>query len=385
MDGRISGAWKDVQEGKTVPGYQRFVTYMFRYENGRKQENCGFAKVEIRHQECRIQIQLKGVQGEHLEVYLLNENAEFPVGLLLGMMSVHDGTAGGVFRCEESHIINSKYGIHDIRGIYIANDGYDFYASQWDDQQTRWENFKVWKPDMEKPEADITKENTEDRSVLQNNESVSGQQKLNDREGTGKHFDSQSNESVALKKDEGDIIKEADQKEIMHVESDKSTENQNVEHDRMEDQKELQATQQNENVSAEQFVSAEPAGQMLSGWEMQWKRFTAAHAMFCPFDEDDGVYGVKLKMQDFQVLPKRYHYLANNSFLLHGYYNYQMILFGYMDGKEKQWFLGVPGVFSNQEQLLAGIFGFPEFRTKQVTRQKTGEFGYWYRYLDMKK
>ena len=38
-----------------------------------------------------------------------------------------------------------------------------------------------------------------------------------------------------------------------------------------------------------------------------------------------------------------------------------------------------------QEQLLAGIFGFPEFRTKQVTRQKTGEFGYWYRYLDMRK
>ena len=77
--------------------------------------------------------------------------------------------------------------------------------------------------------------------------------------------------------------------------------------------------------------------------------------------------------------------LYYNSFLLHGYYNYQMLLFGYMQGEAKQWFLGIPGVFSNQEQLLAGIFGFPEFRTKQVTRQKTGEFGYWYRYLDMRK
>ena len=126
-------------------------------------------------------------------------------------------------------------------------------------------------------------------------------------------------------------------------------------------------------------------GKLLSAWENQWERFTATHTLFCPFDEDDGVYGVKLQLQDFKVLPKQYHYLANNSFLLHGYYNYQMLLFGYMEGEARQWFLGIPGVFSNQEQLLAGIFGFPEFRTKQVTRQKTGEFGYGYRYLDMRK
>lgn len=54
-----------------------------------------------------------------------------------------------------------------------------------------------------------------------------------------------------------------------------------------------------------------------------------------------------------------------------------------MMAEQRQWFLGVPGVFSNQEQLMAGIFGFPEFRTKQMTRQKTGEFGYWYRFIEI--
>lgn len=39
----------------------------------------------------------------------------------------------------------------------------------------------------------------------------------------------------------------------------------------------------------------------------------------------------------------------------------KMVLFGYMEAEQRQWFLGVPGVFSNQEQLMAGIFGFPEF------------------------
>ncbi|MCD7865877.1 MAG: DUF6128 domain-containing protein, partial [Clostridiales bacterium] len=72
-----------------------------------------------------------------------------------------------------------------------------------------------------------------------------------------------------------------------------------------------------------------------------------------------------------------------NSFLLHGYFNYKYLLFGHMDGEEKHWFVAVPGVFQNQEQLLAGIFGFTEFRTKHVTKQRTGEFGFWYRLLDL--
>ena len=53
---------------------------MFRYENGKKMENCGFAKVEVRQQECRIQIQLKGITAEKTDVYLLNDNIDFPKG-----------------------------------------------------------------------------------------------------------------------------------------------------------------------------------------------------------------------------------------------------------------------------------------------------------------
>ena len=122
---------------------------------------------------------------------------------------------------------------------------------------------------------------------------------------------------------------------------------------------------------------------VVGAWEKQWECFCAAHPLCCPFDEDGNVYAVKLQMQDFKILPKEYQYLANNSFLLHGYFNYKMVLFGYMEAEQRQWFLGVPGVFSNQEQLMAGIFGFPEFRTKQMTRQKTGEFGYWYRFIEI--
>ena len=103
-----------------MPGYQRFVTYMFRYENGKKMENCGFAKVEVRQQECRIQIQLKGITADKTEVYLLNDNIDFPKGLFLGSMAVHDHMAGKVFGCSADYVNGTEYAISQIRGIYIV-------------------------------------------------------------------------------------------------------------------------------------------------------------------------------------------------------------------------------------------------------------------------
>ena len=132
-----------------MPGYQRFVTYMFRYENGKKMENCGFAKVEVRQQECRIQIQLKGITADKTEVYLLNDNIDFPKGLFLGSMAVHDHMAGKVFGCSADHVNGTEYAISQIRGIYIVTGEDTFVASQWDDQETRWKNFRPWEAKTE--------------------------------------------------------------------------------------------------------------------------------------------------------------------------------------------------------------------------------------------
>ena len=71
--------------------------------------------------------------------------------------------------------------------------------------------------------------------------------------------------------------------------------------------------------------------------------------------------------------------LVNNSFLLHGYYNYGHLLFGMEDGME---FLGVPGEFCLQEKMMAALFGFPEFRTIDTFERETGNTGYWLRRLD---
>ena len=38
-----------------MAGIKRFITYIYAYEEGRKGINTGFAKIEVRENECRIE------------------------------------------------------------------------------------------------------------------------------------------------------------------------------------------------------------------------------------------------------------------------------------------------------------------------------------------
>ena len=67
-----------------------------------------------------------------------------------------------------------------------------------------------------------------------------------------------------------------------------------------------------------------------------------------------------------------------NSFLLHGYYNYRHILVGPMSeysGTVMR--IGVPGNYYKREEVVAKMFGFPEF-VPAKGEKKTGAFGYYY-------
>lgn len=66
----------------------------------------------------------------------------------------------------------------------------------------------------------------------------------------------------------------------------------------------------------------------------------------------------KIQRQDLTLLPRKSWYLANNSFLLHGYYNYHHLLFVEKDNAQ---YLGVPGIYDHREARAAELFGFPRF------------------------
>lgn len=94
----------------------------------------------------------------------------------------------------------------------------------------------------------------------------------------------------------------------------------------------------------------------------------------------------KIRRSDLSSLPKKCWYLANNSFLLHGYYNYGHLLLIEENG---HFWLGVPGIYDSREARAAELFGFPQFNDSyngQVTLSADecssyGKFGYWFHYI----
>lgn len=104
-----------------------------------------------------------------------------------------------------------------------------------------------------------------------------------------------------------------------------------------------------------------------------------------PLPEDPAVpCARKLRHSDLASLPQRLWPLANNSFLLHGYHNYNHLLLAEENGH--MW-LGVPGTYDPKEARVADLFGFPQFTGSYVSlldlseseRADQENFGHWCR------
>lgn len=89
--------------------------------------------------------------------------------------------------------------------------------------------------------------------------------------------------------------------------------------------------------------------------EDKWEQILESYEKIHPYG-DERVY-VKLEPKDFIILQAKYQHLVNNSFLLHGFYNYRYVILG----KEQNYYLGVPGVFYEREKMVALMFGFEAF------------------------
>jgi len=96
----------------------------------------------------------------------------------------------------------------------------------------------------------------------------------------------------------------------------------------------------------------------------------------------------KIQRQDLSRLPRREWRLANNSFLLHGFYNYHHLL--YIEEDDKVW-IGVPGIYHEKEKAAANAFGFSEFQRltdmelelSDEEKNTYDDFGYWCRRVNI--
>lgn len=112
-----------------------------------------------------------------------------------------------------------------------------------------------------------------------------------------------------------------------------------------------------------------------------WENFRKRYPKIQAFDSANGCEILTVKPQDIGLLPRENWNYGNNSFLLHGYYNYRYLILARIGNEEQgrvRYILGVPGHYYSNEKYMASMFGFPHFVLAKKQPSQDGRFGYWY-------
>jgi hypothetical protein len=353
---------KRIYEGEVMPQFKRFVAYLYYYENDTKEYLAGFAKVEMRGGICRLEIHLKGTEyaGQEGKVSLFirreGKILTFPVGSMRLMSQSSDYTG----RISEGELGDETCHMQDVCGILIQPGDGNFYGSQWDDGE------------IHKEEIEVFRAASRDK-VSQN----SANQNATDQNPSSQSKESQKSESQN-KMDQNKASQETKEEDKKM----EAAEEQSLQTEEVPMRCIFSEQQSMEKCIRERNTQEKGTGEKeASIWE-HWENLKRKMTILHPF-EGENITCVHMELRDLRELPQKYWYLGNNSFLLHGFFNYRYLFFGEQVTPEgRELFLAVPGVYQKPEKVMAAIFGFPQFRTEKPCQQLEGTFGYWYRRMD---
>ena len=138
-------------------------------------------------------------------------------------------------------------------------------------------------------------------------------------------------------------------------------------------QSDSQNQKQPQPDSSKEFPKEDPA-------ETLWDRLRVTYPKVTAFECADGCEILVIKPQDIGLLPRENWVYGNNSFLLHGYYNYRYLILARLgkSGERGRYILGVPGHYGNNEKYMAAMFGFERFVRSTRQPPRDSRFGYWY-------
>lgn len=130
-----------------------------------------------------------------------------------------------------------------------------------------------------------------------------------------------------------------------------------------------------EEISSKEILLAEQTSTKIEIQENKWMQLSAIYKHINPF-RDEREY-LSIGPGDFVILSEKYYKLVNNSFLLHGYYNYKHLILTKLKYRGKEgYYLGVPGNFYEREKQVAMMFGFESFECREEPAQP-GDYGYY--------
>lgn len=311
---------------------KRFIRYLYEYEGNQKKRNVGFVKVEQDGKETTISVHGKGLCGksnENISCYLIKLDSEMgnilfvPAGeIQIGMIS-----CGGCF-CYTEELIRAGYGKTEQSVGQTCEKKDDICGLGLGDPKEAF-YVALWNEEMY-GDLDIAR-----AKVFQ-------------------EFDSDKTAG------ESKSIKSIDEKEAeVETQFGDDEETENLE----EEQPEKKEQETVEESSEKKDLKKDNRDIDLQNFRRQI---------------------MKIQRGEISILPRCEWKLANNNFLLHGYYNYRHLV---LIDEGNQLKLGVPGIYHEREARAAATFGFPEFIAEadvNVTlepqeRNENQQFGYWCR------
>lgn len=356
-----------------VSDYIRLISYLNLYRDGEKHKNCGFAKVDSRNNVLRlyVNIQVPFVRDSiDCDIYFITRQNDEIVGIKVGNTKISSGR-GCFGACMKSDDIGHKgISIREMCGIYITMSGSsvsnNVVASEWDDKPIITKKFRIY----EEKSENISKYNIKPDEFEGSDEVLSVAEVGRDED-----IVIDSTDSVDIQKVYNNDIEKENNCDSMQVDNDANAD-ENVEriksymYDVAEDRYEVRELDDEVNScdSYTRFQIESNNNEDDKFWHTLEKRCVKIR----PFDGYKEC--IKMKPNDIVCLPKRFWNLGQNSFLLHGYYNYRyLVAIRYSEGDKEKYLIGVPGRYCNNDKVMAKMFGFNNFIENKNDKEK----GYW--------
>lgn len=373
--------------------YERKIKYLDYYEEGEKLRGGGFVKLEIKEDKFRLEISVKGLYPTDSfvrDVILRSGGTE----AALGQITIRNGCGSFIYSCDvDKEMGQTKMVYAALREIRIPIGGTRELICPLAEAAR---SCQVQEPISGKSTSSVSMEGSEDTvkeavevaklAIDKKENSAEIKKKEVTKEEAAKAEEAKAEEARAeaakeeveekapvphtLQSEVHLASAEPDMQQGSGQKSGWGNNRESKSGDKSEGR--LDSKSESKSEGSHTVPKGKTAPRLL---EDKWQQLSAIYPHIQPF-QDERDY-LSINPSDFVLFPSKFYKAVNNSFLLHGYYNYNHLILARMEHRgEVIYYIGVPGNYYDREKQVAVMFGFESFECA-AEPAKTGDFGYY--------
>ena len=401
--------------------YKRLFSYLYYYQQELREQNSGFAKIEIKNGQCRARLWVRGIflnRAPRWNIYGFRRTDRGLKLWPLGRLAVGNGQGEWNSQMPAERFLGEAAGLGEVAGLMVCSaardeagipklrpeEGYPVIcATVWDDlplfmpkEMLRaaqiQENLEKGMPEEAGKETERIGQKTDAGQEKQQKTGGEEQGRAEDGgEPADRRTEGGGGQEAGEEKRAAVWPARTDRQEEKRTEkgADAAAAGSQTEQEREREWRELRELLE-EKEAETVLASAGPEESLRREYGKRdgeagsrrresgkmpdsiWEGLACQYPKMVLTGMGNDWEILKIKPRDIGRLPRENWIYGNNSFLLHGYYrHHHLILACYKGAEPYQYYLGVPGSSRDRERVMASMFGFTNFLP-------AGKEGYWY-------